>query len=108
MLGMGSGGCCSPPSCSLQNKPKNVDFWADELRELVLLTALDPVWLAQAQAQEWWTLVGGEGLRGKCRGMRVPNPTCHPRNCSWRARPVGRQRWEGNRNALNAEKLEVR
>lgn len=43
------------PSHPLQNKTNNVDFWADELCELVLLMALDPVQLVQAQPPGWWT-----------------------------------------------------
>jgi len=91
-------------TCALQNKPNNVGLGADELCELFLLTALDPVQWAQAQPQGWWTLVGREGLRGKCRGMQVPNPVCPLRNNSLRAWPAGRQRWEGKRMFLIAEK----
>lgn len=56
MLDVGSEGCCSPTSFPPPPKQTNyVDFWADELCELVLLMALDPVQLVQAQPPGWWT-----------------------------------------------------
>lgn len=42
------------PSHPLQNT-NNLNFWADELCELVLFMPLDPVQLAQVQPEGWWT-----------------------------------------------------
>lgn len=84
MLDVGSGGCCSPTSFPPSPKQtKNLNFWADELCGLVLLEALDPVQLVQAQPGG---LLGGQRI--KAEGVR-PNPACHPRNPSPRAWPAG-------------------